>query len=346
MEPIIYKLPTSADKPIKLQESNIYFDKNPSPKLIKYGYNNIVERLDFTGISAGDYYKAGLEVDFDRKDADSIKSKINKTFSIKSANQTFAELWEILNFFGILGTKQQIMTNEEDAVNNVVDIYLKISASKHKITVNPIKSTKDKATVVIKKYSDIDIDENAVVQFIIDDLPELMNSQEKGSNLILQIFSIQTQVMVELIYYLSTLYTEAYIVKPMIDSDLFDSKYLVLLGLKESVKISIPKHAKNAFLACILDHPIPESVSIVVQCLNTELIPKKIYIYDTIKKYLDSKVYEGATYQEMIELQNKNTMKWLETFVNVPKMKSLLDDLLSKSDKKCSNRENWTDMYN
>ena len=65
-------------------------------------------------------------------------------------------------------------------------------------------------------------------------------------------------------------------------------------------------------------------------------MPQKYEIYYRIKQYLETKVYEGATYQEMISHQNDNTTKWLETFTNLPDLKLILTKILETTTNKCN----------
>src|SRR5208282_4163115 len=99
MNPIIYKFPKRINKGIKLLETDFIFDTEPSPKLIKYGFNQIVEKLDIASITNNPYYKAGLDFDFDRTDPLSISSKSKKIFGLnKTTNcKLFCMCWEILN---------------------------------------------------------------------------------------------------------------------------------------------------------------------------------------------------------------------------------------------------------
>jgi len=350
MEPIIYTLSdilknqtqeteSESEKTTKV-ELNFYFDNQPSPKLIKYGFNNINEQIDLIALTSVPYYKAGLNFNFEGNADKSISVKASNLFKTKKFNQDFAEFWEILNLFGIITTNQNIYTSHPDTLKEIISSYQKLTKSKNTLSVMETPS-KGKATTVIYKYSSIEIDENALIQFLINTLPNLLTTQAKGSNMIIQLFALQTQTSAEIIYYLSTLYNEAYLIKPIVSSDLSDSKYLILLGLKTPTSFNVPKHSENIYLISIGLQSLADNLSMVIQCMNSDIIPKKYNRYNQIKVYLDSKVYEGATYQEMLERQHKNTEKWLELYgpesvSNIDKMKSFLDQTLAKSSSKCA----------
>lgn len=342
-KPIIYELPV-LDKKFETDILSFSFDNQPSPKLMKYGFNNLSENLDIMEITSNPHYKAGLNFDFDRKDEDSIAGKSKKIFDVKHLDQTFTEFWEIMNLFGMLELDQQILTSNPTVIEHIVSSHKKMTGTKHKIHISD-KGSKNKITLILQKYSDIDIDENAISQMIINDLPHFLSVQDTGSSMVIQIFGMQTGIMAELIYYLNTLYSESYIIKPMTTSEISDSKYLILLGMKKSIKLSIPKHSKNSYLISLGIEPIPNDLVTIIQCANSELIPKKFVIYSKIKNYLNSKVYEGATYQEMIQQQNANTNKWLEMFIDLGKMESLFDNLIKKTDSVCDHHTEWANLF-
>lgn len=339
MEPIIYELPKCVDG-IPLDESNIKLDTFPCPKLIKYGFNNVKENMNLINVISDPYYKDGLQFDFDRTDAKSIGQEGKKKFGVKNFDQTFAEFWELFNLFGLLNQKQTILTNKLKETEELVDAYQKISKSKHKISVTD-KSSKEKVDTIIQKYSEKDIDENASFQFIFNDLPKLMSIQEKGSNMILQVFNVQTQVMAQLICYLNCLYDYAYLVKPAITSDLFDSKYLVLIGLRKAIKVSTPKIPNDKYVHSIMNKNIPEELDTVVRCMNSELFPSQISLYLKLKLYVDTKIYDGETNKEMLNAQNENIKKWLETFTDISKIQNLMSHASEQSKNKCNKYIEW-----
>jgi len=356
MEPIIYLLPIS-NKIIELNELDFHFENQPSPKLIKYGFNNMGEQLDLIALTSVPYYKAGLTIDFDRTDDLSIYARGKKIFDIENFDQTFSEFWEIMNLFGMLNTNQNILTNNIDTIKDIVHAFSHITNSEHNFTFNKLNNkSKEKAaitatttataTLVIHKYSTIDLDENAAIQLIINDLSMLLNVQIKNANMVLQLFNLQTQITVEMIYYLSSLYNESYLIKPNATSDLFDSKYLILIGLKDQVKFPTPKNISDAYLINLGIDPIPKNIITVIQCFNSDVIPKKYKLYYQIKSYIDTGNYEGATYQEMIQKQNINMDKWLDTYTNLSNMKNLFEESIKNSATKCNYHAQWIALFN
>lgn len=334
MESLIYVLPKS-EKQIDIKEFDIYFDEQPSPKLIKYGFNNINDELDLITLTSTPYYKVGLNFDFDRTDDNSINVKASTIFKTNKFDIDFAEFWEVLNIFEMLNLDQKIYTNIS-SIKEICVVHQKISNTNHKFTYIEKNESKPNATLIIYKYSSADIDENAAIQFIINNLSNLLAVQTKGANMILQLFSLQTQISAEIIYYLSTLYNESYLMKPSISSNISDSKYLILIGLKNLMNLSIPSHPDNIYLTSIGLKTLPNELVTIIQCMNSSVIPNKYKKYNQIKEYLDTKVYEGATYQELIQAQDLSTDKWLQIFYNLDNMKALLNKSLENSSIKCN----------
>src|SRR5579871_6593194 len=98
MQPIIYKLPTTENK-ITLKPK-LEFDSHPSPKLIKYGFNQLADKINIIELTKNDHYRTGLRIDFSRSDKNSITTIGKETFGIK-IDQDFCIFWEIMNLFGM-----------------------------------------------------------------------------------------------------------------------------------------------------------------------------------------------------------------------------------------------------
>jgi len=344
--PIIYRLPTS-DIHLKLDPDHAQFDNQPNPKLIKYGFNNITDSLDLVRLMNNAHYKTGLYIDFDRTDAGSMSVLGKKAFGVPNSDADFCTLWEILQLFGMLNQKQTILTTQSSQIKNIVSSHQKLSKNKSKIEIYDTLPTNEKFTIAIRKYSDIDLSEDAIIQLLIDDLSGLIpNKAETGSSLIVQVMSCQTCIMSEIIYYLSTLYQEAYIIKPLASSLLSDEKYLVLCGLKKGIKkFGIEKFSSKTYLTG-LGITLPDDYVRMIQCLNSELIPKKFNNYCIITEYLANKNYEGASYQELYEKQNTNIKNFITTMTDFGNIENILKQSLAITDTACNIQNNWSTVFN
>lgn len=332
MKQIIYALPTT-DKIVSVLKSNISFDKNISPKLIKLGFNHTDNQIDLLKMISNPYHKVGLNFDFDNN------NKVLKEFNIKTFNRNMAITWELLSVFNLLNV-QNIYSNHNDSINMAEHIYKKKFLNKIPYKVYTKLSDipkKNKLDLVYYQYSDIDIDENSALSIIIGVLPELLKAQNTNCNMILQLFGTQTQPTSELIYYLSSLYTESYLIKPLSSSELSDEKYLILKNMKEiPIKsyLELPKYNKNSYLATFGLRP-PMSLINIIQCMNSYLIPLKYHKYSEILAYLNTKVYEGVTYQDFKTNQDKMIDFWINTFTDLELIRIYLEDAINLASKNC-----------
>lgn len=328
MDIIIYRLPTS-NQILEVRKEDIQFDDHPSPKLLKYGFNVLGDRLDWVALTSDPHYKAGLRFDFSRSDPESIVSLATATLRPHQFDQTFAEFWEIICLFDLLKNQQILSTNQPEIMEDIIAIQKKTK------DIRISTKIKDRLHLIIQKYSDVDLDEDTLVTFITKDLSSLFERQVVGANMVLQISSIQTQIMAELVYYLSTLYVSAYIVRPMVIPEISNSKYLVLVGLRQESPWTIfPR--ENAYLSSIISSDLPTEFNSVIQCMNSYLIPLKFTTYSRIQSYLKEKIYEGATYQEFTKIQNEMARRWIDIYSEPSKAKALLDNIIERTEKTCN----------
>uniref|UniRef100_A0A6G6AC57 Divergent methyltransferase n=1 Tax=Borely moumouvirus TaxID=2712067 RepID=A0A6G6AC57_9VIRU len=342
MNPVIFMLPTN--DLVDIKESELVYDTQPSPKLIKYGFNNINEELDILSLTSNPYYRAGLNFDFERNDDNSIVSIASKFFNYGEFNKKYAELWEIINNFELLDNSNNIATSHPEIVTNISVNYNKLRNKDNKHQIFGLDTNK-KCNLVIDRFSDVDVEENAVVQYIINHLSNLLNIQQVGSNMVIQMFSIQTQTSAEFIYYLSSLYNQAYLMRPMISSDFSDEKYLVLIGLKQTPIFPDFLNSEDTYILSF-GLNVPGDIMSIIQCINSYIMPKKYIQYNKIKQYLDTKVYEGATYQDMINSQNKDVQDWMNTYTDLSNINTMLDKNIEFTSKNCLLESGLSDLLN
>ncbi|MEM0354102.1 MAG: hypothetical protein QXW79_00835 [Thermoplasmata archaeon] len=335
MNPLIYPLPIVDDN-IKIEKDIIHFDILPAPKLIKYGFNSYLENFDPVDLISVPNQRAIFNYDFLRKDEQSMAFLAIQKLGAKNFDQIFAEFWEIIMMFEFFEKDQTILTNYQDTLHNIIGTYKKLLGKRRNI-----KLLKDgrgnNISLVIYKFSEIDLEENAFIHLLINILPKLLSGQKKGSSMVLQIFGLQTEIMVELIYYLCSLYHNCYIMKPSVSSDLSNNKYLILISLKKPIKISLPKFPSDHYLISIgFSSSLPVSFTSVIQCMNSEFISRKLKKYHEVKKFIESKIYEGATYQDLIIRQNENAEKWFELFGDPKKVRKIFEEIVGNVTTLCS----------
>ena len=91
--------------------------------------------------------------------------------------------------------------------------------------------------------------------------------------------------------------------------------------------------------------PVPDSVTNMIQCMNSNLIPAKFETYQIIKTYLDSNVFEGIRYNELIQNQNLHTDNWFDIFTDKKKLEPILEKNIKETDLKCDHMLEWNNLF-
>ncbi len=325
MEPIIYALP-KIDNMINI--GNIYFETQPSPKLIKFGFNNISQIINLASLTENPNYRVGLNVDVERNDQASLHGIAGK-YQIDKFNLDVGKIWEICALFGFVKSDKQIYC----AQNISTGLKSLIHQTMPQVKWNMVKTD---ANLVIYQYSQVEIDENAAIGLITQKLSNLLSIQSAGSSMIIQLFGMQTSTTAEIVYYLSSYYNESYIIKPSISNNLSEEKYLVLIDLRNKPVFNIPNHPDNHYLISLDIGTVPILLVNNIQCINSNIILKIYRTYATIKEYLDMKIYDGNRYNELYDLQTDNMVKWFDQFVkDIVHIDKITDSQIKKSTDKC-----------
>lgn len=344
MDPIIFRLPIVKSE-VKISSKNVEWGDKPSPKLIKYGFIDLANKLDMVSLTSIPYYRIGLEVDPERDDKKSITSIAKDKLEAKgSISSFFLTCWEILHLFNLIHPKIDVLASNVKVLEQVADAHEKLTKAKNKMNVSD--KLKGKYDLVVQHLSPVDIDENSAVKILLKELPGILSAQKKGSTMVLQLFDTQTQIMAEIIFFLISHYDESYLIKPSVSSILSSEKYIVLIGLKDQVEPDLPKIPSNSYCHRLIKEEVPSGLTTIIQCFNSEIVPLKIETYYKIKTYLDGKVYEGATYQEMKELQDKNSEEWCNEFSKISQIPKILESSLKKTDANCNHFMEWSNMFN
>jgi len=351
MHPVIYKLPDVSDSPVVLATTGLSYDVYPSPKLIRLGYNTILEKLNIPYVLSNPYHKTGLAFDFDRTDKNSMEAIVKKAFGLKKADlKPFCPLWEIITFMeayvGLNKKAVTVSTNMSELMEEVTAVHKKIhKGSTYAVTDASSKGKKGAAADLVYHYfSSVDLDENAYVHLLCQELSLLLGKQAVGSSMILQVFDVNTDILSGLVYLMSSYYKESYVFKPSVVSDLSNEKYLIFLQLKS--KPELPSLAmKDSMYLSDISVVIPEIFTYAIQCINADLIPRKLNLYQSIKKYVDSRVYEGVTHDDMIAQQDSNASEWIESFGSSKKAAKLIETELTRTSQICDRAAEYNNAF-
>lgn len=343
MDSLIYQLPTTQDTiaPEKIIAS---VDYAPSPRLLKYGYNHSLSKINMREIYDNPHHYVGLSVDYQSKESDNINTVAKKIFGKINVTEELCCLWEIVVLLEIFNNVETILTNRKETMEIIAQIYSKLKNKK--IEVFDFNETiKDDVQLVI--YLIDDVDESVSISMLLNALPKLLSVQQKGAQMIFPLANCQTQLCVELLYYLTSIYNTAYLTKLMVSNTLSASRFVVLQDKKDSNKkipeFNYPK--KDYHLITLgLSHFVTDNFVNTIQCCNSAIDFNILRALYEIKKYISEKVFEGASYQVMLTGQREMAKKWLEIVIDGPSDKT--KEYRNKIVEKCMQPCNYTEQLN
>ena len=177
------------------------------------------------------------------------------------------------------------------------------------------------------------------VQVLLQELPSLMVKLRKGGNLVLQIFGIKTQIMLDLTWLLSCYFEEAYFVKPSAVSSIYNESYLVFQGLISSNQLSFEKvdlMYPSRLTVANLPLVLHENFQANVKCLSRKMVELQYHQFSVSWSYVRNKIYEGNTRDPYIQSQEDQAKIWLATYSKPDPDRRLLSDLTENSVTLCA----------
>lgn len=256
----------------------INITQGESVRLFKYGKSDLDPSRDYVSITSSPEYANALPFH-----PESFTKQIDSQLKIKS-DRRILELYEIAAVFN-LGS----FRSNDDSVLQLNKIFKGTDTYVHFVT-------------------QVDLQESLVAHEVVSNLKNVK------TNAIFQITSTQTQVSIQLLYWLASLSESCYVYRPTVISDLYDIKYVILQNVK------VPKVTSKGAIES-LGIQVPDDFTKSIQCMNLALMKRKIQLYETIKDYLKTAVPKI----EETEAQSNNAKKWMDTFLKPDK---LLDKML------------------
>lgn len=345
MQPLIYDITPKTSQSIQsVQTIKITYDSVPAAKLIKYGFNPLFASINLDDITMGQYFNAVLEFDYDPQSSDNFVDHLKEKIKVPKLNLAVIELLEIIILFGLTKSNPTISLLNSKSNQDILIDAINAYANK-KIA----KSTTKSASVIIDQlnvnslmYLRNCVDEQTIIQEIMTRINDWVSMQTSESTIIVQLCDIKTQTLVEVLYYLSLHYGNAYIYKPLIVSSIADTVYLILQNpLAEKIKLDeINKTdigTSNEYITSISVVPSSD-FELNIQCMNSILMTKKFNYYRQIKSYMNIKVFEGIEYQQFKQQQRINADNWISIFIDKTsdQMEKYLADLLNYSQDNCT----------
>ena len=263
-------------------------------------------------------YHAGTAFNTKTGVAGNFYQRLSEIAGIK-VNAEIAEIWEICALFTLAGKSHKIAANNANVVP-ALHALAKLSVA-----------TQKTPNLTVCRYTDVAIDENAGIHILMDTLPKLIK-QQAPTNMIIQLAGTLCDITAQLVTFFASHYSQAYLVKPMASPELADYIYLVLLDLKHDIILPKIQQTPTSYLMD-LGILVPEFVQNTIQCMNSELIFQKYNRYHIITKFLQSKIYEGASYEALVQQQQENAELWITQYdkVDAEKFAQRVIEKLQKS---------------
>lgn len=310
---------------------NPVYDTNPAPALIKYGFNFLATNYAVPEVTQDPNHLTALRYDLTNHDTDNFahaivtKAALTAKFMPKLTFQVLT-LWEIFWLFQLWQQKaiSAADTSASTDIATVYEIYHKIypdASSKPEISTK-VKSSSASIHLIMPSPK-VDIDENAYVLFLIEALTTIVELAASDSALILQVFGIQTAITVEILAVIASFYKTSYIYRPVAAYDLTTDKYFVALGFKSAaskpdasaLKAITDKIKQENLNLTSVGITISAQIHQQIQRLNGYLIPEQYAQFMRIKKYLQSGIFTGAIYQELVTAQQDRAKNWAAIFM-------------------------------
>jgi len=259
-------------------------------------------------------------------------------------NRDFYKLWEIYYLFDILDNNSLEIVCINDKSNSIKIFREKYFNKKDKISTEYKKGAN---LIISNQFANT---ENEFIEILINEIKNIIESQEKNGNLILRIFDTFTYSTLKLLYILTSLYETSYIYKPLYSRPSENEKYIICKNFisKDTRKIisslteilSTIKKNKDLYISNIyLNLELPDDYLNLIKYINVKLVNEQQILINEIIKYIKENNYFGDKYHEYRNLQIESNKFWTKTFFSLiktdlkPDLKLILEKNNSDKDK-------------
>lgn len=249
-------------------------------------------------------------------------SKIYLKKEIESRD--FYKLWEIFFLFD--------MANESNLEFLVFEDYGEVQAFKlFRDKFYDKESKKDKIYNKYEKGINADIiisnkssnTENDFVEILIDQVKNIIESQNKNGHLVLKVYDTFTTPTLKLIYLISSMYSELYIYKPFFSRPSDSEKYIICKNFNVTTTTSkkiidnlekIIKEKGENISDIFLDVELPKEFIDLFKFTNVKLVNQQQILINEIVKYIKDNNYFGDKYHNFRNTQIESTQLWMTNF--------------------------------
>lgn len=374
---IVYKLPKS-DKSILEYKVSPSISVNIDFPLFGFGFQHFAhankDKLDIT-----DEFKNKKKVynvvnsynlHIDNYDY-SIYESSKKYLSHEIDNNNFYSMWEIISLFNLLSNNKistthygkngdmfmlasilyrkmtsKLSKNDKFCItnkteNNSVKHYVNNKTVNVVITENGIDGDLITLSYDNNYYRNL-IEQNNYINFITQ-LKSALSKQKSNGNLVCQLDEIYTITMNKIIYMLTEVYNEVYIIKPLTSDISTSERYVVCKGYNEKkmgkcikcLESILSSHKKDRYIVNIFpEFNIPNSFIKVQRKCNTDIANRQLIDVNKITEFIKGENYFGDVYNKYRSEQIKQTKNWIELFFpdksKISETNKKLSDMINK----------------
>jgi hypothetical protein len=324
----VYKLPKNSLNNNEIKDNLIFMSRYENNSLFSLGYHYYIGRT-----------RAALASNI-------INVKTNETtnefyyvvnkFEINISNYTeplfeydnrdYYKFIEIYFLFDIINNDTTKIISINDESNSIELFRDKYFDKKDKI-LNEYKKNVLAELIISNNYANT---ENEFIEILINEIKNIIESQDKNGNLILRIFDTFTLPTIKLLYILTSFYDESYIYKPLYSRPSDSEKYLIckkfmgkdtrkLISSIDEILNIIKK--KDKYISNIyFDMEIPDEYLNVFKYVNIKLVNEQQILINEIIKYIKENNYFGDKYHEHRNQQIDSNKFWIKNFLTPTKL--------------------------
>jgi len=332
----VYKLEKNNNIDIFTKDKNLVisspYQNNP---LFSLGYHyfigrtrgamSITDKLE----SKNDFYYVVNPYELSIPNYEDTLNNLSKVYLKKEIeSRDFYKLWEIFFLFDIANESNlEFLILEDNGEDLVFELFRNKFYDK--------ESKKDKINKKYKKGVKADIiiankvsnTENNFVEVLIDQIKNILESQNKNGHLVLKIYDTFTMSTLKLIYLITSMYSESYIYKPFFSRPSDKEKYIIcknfnLTDKQKSTSLKkiidnldiIIKEKKQYISDLFLDVELSKEFIDLFKFTNIKLVNQQQILINEIVKYIKDNNYFGDKYHNYRNTQIEATQLWVTNF--------------------------------
>jgi len=327
----VYKLEKNNNIDIFTKDKNLVISSPYQNKpLFSLGYHYFIGRtrsaMSITDKieSKNDFYYVVNPFELNIPNYEDTLNQLSKVYLKKEIeSRDFYKLWEIFFLFDIANESNLeflvfLVYGEDQAFVLFRDKFYDKESKKDKIY-NKYKKGINADVIVSNKASNT---ENDFVEILIEQIKNILESQNKNGHLVLKVYDTFTTPTLKLLYLITSMYSESYIYKPFFSRPSDSEKYIIcknFINASTSKKLidnleKIMKEKKENISDIFLDVELPKEFIDLFKFSNVKLVNQQQILINEIVKYIKDNNYFGDKYHNFRTTQIEATQWWATNF--------------------------------